>query len=390
MPDLTPSVHPPSFDHFFFRSTGAAAATRPSAHDVDPGSRCVPAEPVPPGDTRAGLRHRLGRLLRRLANAGVDSAVNPAGSLTVGGGGVPEDGGGQDRPGSGRPTTLDPGGIPDSRGGPGEYILTAPRSAGAVGPSSEGDLLRGLEASFSMDTYLQATHGDRMQALRLYTWNTNISAALYPPLQGIELALRHAMDRELSACYGEDWYDDPAAGLDFRSRERVASAKRAVAPNGQTVAPSRVVEKLCFGFWTSLLSSGCRIDQFSDRKANHARTLWKPALRRAFPHRTFLTRRQAQSAFDRLRRLRNKVAHHEPIFERPLWEDYVHILTVTGWISSEARLWIEQNSRVPWLLATRNDTSDVDPRVIQGLPPGVYSCTNLEGALTRAGRRVEV
>ena len=247
MPDLAPSVHPPSFDRFLFRSTAVSAATRPPAHGVDPGSRRGPAEHVPPGNTRVGLRRRLGRLLRRLANAGVDAAANRARSLTVGARGVLEDGGGHDGPGSGRPTTLNARGILDSRRGPGEFILSAPRPGGVVRLRSEGDLLRGLEASFSMDTYLQAVHGDRMQALWLYTWNTDISAALYPPLQGVELALRHAMHRELSACYGDEWYDSPAVGLDFRSRERVAAAKRAVAPNGQTVAPSRVVENSASG-----------------------------------------------------------------------------------------------------------------------------------------------
>ena len=72
-----------------------------------------------------------------------------------------------------------------------------------------------------------------------------------------------------------------------------------------------------------------------------------------------LTRRQAQSALDRLRRLRNAVAHHEPIFERHLWGDYKRILTVTGWISPEARAWIEQRSRVPGLLRTGIRASDV-------------------------------
>ena len=368
MPDLTPSVHPPSFDHFLFRRTGTAETARPPAHGIHPGSRYGPAEHVPSGDTTGGWRGRLGRLRRRLARASLDAAVNRARHLTVGAGGPLEGGGGHDGPGPGRPTTLTLGGIPDSRGGPGEFIRAVARPAGAVRLSSEADILRGLEASFSMDTYLQAARGDRMQALRLYTWNTDISAALYPPLQGIELALRHAMHRELSACYGEDWYDNPAAGLDFRSRDRVASAKRVVAANSRTVVPLRIVEKLCFGFWTSLLSSGGRLEESSDRKANYARTLWKPALRSAFPHRTFLTRRQAQSAFERLRRLRNKVAHHEPIFERPLQEDYRHILTVTGWISSEARLWIERNSRVPWLLATRQDAGDVNPRFSQAHP----------------------
>ena len=369
MPDLTPSVHPPSFARFLFRSTGATAATRPPAHGVDTGSRRGPLEPVPTGDTRAGLRRRLSCLIGRLANAGPDSVVGPARHMTVGAGGVLEDSGGQERSGRSRPTTMNAGGILDSRGGPGEYLLAPARPAEAVRIPSEADLLRGLEASFSMDTYLHAANGDRMRALRLYTWNTDISAAFYPPLQGIELALRHAVRRELSACYGEDWYDNPAAGLDFRSRERVAAAKRAVAPNGETVAPSRVVEKLCFGFWTSLLSSGGRLEESADRKANYTRTLWKPALRSAFPHRTFLTRRQAQSAFERLRRLRNKVAHHEPIFERPLREDYRHILTVTGWISFEARLWIERNSRVPQLLATRNGECDVDYRLTPAHQP---------------------
>ena len=221
-----------------------------------------------------------------------------------------------------------------------------------VRTSSEADLLHHLEASFSpehMGTYLEAAQGDRTKALQLYRWNTAVSAALYAPLQGLELALRHAMHRELAARYGNDWYDNPAAGLDFLSRERIATAKRTASYGGR-VAPARVVEKLCFGFWTALLSAGGRIDRSSDHKADYARTLWAPALRGAFPYRTFLTRRQAQRALDRLRRLRNKVAHYEPIFMRPLRNDHQRILTVTAWISPEARAWIEQNSRVPQLV----------------------------------------
>ena len=245
------------------------------------------------------------------------------------------------------------------------HTPTAARAGGGVKTAAEADLLLldGLEASFPPDhlgAYLAAGRGDRRQALRLYLWNTEMSAALYTPLQELELALRHAFRRELTACYGEAWYDNPAAGLDLRSRSQVAAAKRAAAPAGQAVAPPRVVEKLCFGFWTSLVSRGGRLDEYSDRRADYARTLWAPALRAAFPHRTWLTRRQAQSALDRLRRLRNAVAHHEPIFERHLWGEHARILTVTGWISPEARVWIEQRSRVPGLLRTGIRASAAD------------------------------
>ena len=65
-----------------------------------------------------------------------------------------------------------------------------------------------------MSTYLRATGGDREKALHLYTWNTALSAAFYGPLQGLEVALRNALHRQLTERYGAEWYDNPAAGLD--------------------------------------------------------------------------------------------------------------------------------------------------------------------------------
>ena len=83
---------------------------------------------------------------------------------------------------------LNPGRIPEGRGGPGVYVMTVTRQGGEVKSfSSEGDTLTDLEASFSperMSTYLGAVQGDREKALHLYTWNTAISAAFYGPLQG--------------------------------------------------------------------------------------------------------------------------------------------------------------------------------------------------------------
>ena len=240
------------------------------------------------------------------------------------------------------------------------HTPTAARWGRGLETAAEADLLLASFPPYHLGAYLEAAGGNRRRALWLYLWNTEVSAAFYAPLQELELALRHAFRRQLTACYGEAWYDNLAAGLDARSRGRVAAAKRAAAPAGQTADPSRVVEKLCFGFWTSLVSRGGRLDESSDRRANYARTLWAPALRAAFPHRAWLTRRQAQSALDRVRRLRNRVAHHEPIFERPLAVDYERILTVTGWISPEARAWIERRSRVPSLLRTGVRASDAD------------------------------
>ena len=223
------------------------------------------------------------------------------------------------------------------------------------------DILDDLEASFSperMSRYLSAVQGDREKALHLYAWNTAMGAAFYGPLQGLEVALRNAMHRQLVGCYGADWYDNPSAGLDAGCLERIAKAKAEVAHAGHKAGPPRFVAALSFGFWISLLGTGGRIDG-AGRKADYERTLWRPALRGSFPHRATLTRKQARSPLDCLRTLRNRIAHHEPIFARDLSEDHQRILDVTGWISPRVRTWIEGHSRVPTLLDASNYATDV-------------------------------
>ncbi len=78
-------------------------------------------------------------------------------------------------------------------------------------------LLHWLETSLSLEclgTYLAASGGDQVQALRLYTWNTAVSAAFYGPLQGLEIALRNAIHTQLSHKYGPFWFDNPDTGLE--------------------------------------------------------------------------------------------------------------------------------------------------------------------------------
>ena len=122
--------------------------------------------------------------------------------------------------------------------------------------------------------------------------------------------------------------------------------------------PSGLVAGFSFGFWVSLLGPGGRLDP-AGRRANYEMTLWRPGLRRAFAHRTPLTRIHAYQPLNALRKLRNRIAHHEPIFARPLLEDHQRILEVTGWISPGARTWIERHSRVPMLLAASDDAAGV-------------------------------
>lgn len=223
-------------------------------------------------------------------------------------------------------------------------------------------ILDELETALSPErfaTYLAATGGDRGRAVRLYTWNTAASAAFYGPLQALEVTLRNGFHRNLAVRYGADWYDNPAIGLDLGCLKRVAQAKKELTRSGYAVDPPHVVADLSFGFWVSLLGSGGFQGPGRTRKANYEMTLWRPALRAAFPHAPKMNRKAAHAPLDYLRTFRNRIAHHEPVFGRHLEKDYDSILEIAGWMSPEKRDWIDAHSRVREILAQPRDDGGI-------------------------------
>ncbi len=232
----------------------------------------------------------------------------------------------------------------------------ANRGAGVKRFSYTNDILDELEALFSSErlaTYLHAVRGDREKAIRLHVWNTGVSAAFYGPLQGLEVALRNAMHRRLAVRYGDAWYDNGRTDLDRGALDRIARARTELARDGHRDDPHRVVAAQSFGFWVSLLGPGGR--RIDGRKANYQMSLWRPALRGAFAHRANLNRKQVHGPLNALRTLRNRIAHHEPIFARDLARDYDRIVEVAGWISPATRAWIQHHSRVLGMLGTARD-----------------------------------
>jgi hypothetical protein len=209
------------------------------------------------------------------------------------------------------------------------------------------NIINALEAALSSErltAYLQAMGGHQERALRLYLWNTEVSAAFYGPLQGLEIALRNALHRELSRVYGASWYDVPSLPLSPRAQSLISDAKAAIAQGRKSVIPPRVVAELSLGFWIALLGPGPR--------GAYEMRLWRPMLYKAFPH-AKLSRKAVHQPLDQLRLLRNRIAHHEPIFQRPLLDEHQRILEVVSWISPEMASWIAHHSTVPGIIAAR-------------------------------------
>jgi hypothetical protein len=105
------------------------------------------------------------------------------------------------------------------------------------------------------------------------------------------------------------------------------------APHGKLVA------ELPFGFWWSLLA-----DEYN-------RLLWQPALRHAFDG--TVRRRRLHAELDEVRRLRNRIAHHEPIHTRPLEEDLARVLDIARRIGRALGEHLEATTRVSVLIDER-------------------------------------
>ncbi|MGN9890409.1 hypothetical protein [Micromonospora sp. L31] len=190
------------------------------------------------------------------------------------------------------------------------------------------------EARFA--PYLEECGGDMAAGWRLYMWNMGVSAAFYPLLHFVEITLRNALHRELGARFGRvDWWS--VAPLNDHGQQLVKQAREKLFGQRSPQNADDLVAKLTFGFWVSLVSQ------------TYDRTLWVPALHRAFPH--YRGRRDALHAeLKEVLWLRNRVMHHEPIHRRDLKADHAKIYRLIDHMSSGLAAAVRLVDQVPHVL----------------------------------------
>jgi hypothetical protein len=184
--------------------------------------------------------------------------------------------------------------------------------------------------------YLAEGTGDVGDALKLYVWNASLSAAFLAPIGAVEVALRNALNGALASSFATPWHDDFAFfSLDptgnFASHIATAKGYIARARPPRAVTTGRIVAELGLSFWASLL------------RPVHNRTLW-PRLSGGFVRYTH--RKSVMKYLEPLPAFRNRVAHHEPIYDRRPREIYDGVLMLASMLSPELPQWIEHHSRV--------------------------------------------
>jgi hypothetical protein len=141
------------------------------------------------------------------------------------------------------------------------------------------------------------------------------------------------------------WFDQPGF-LPLRQAKQIADARQTLTREHKPHTPDRIIAELHFGFWHSMFNSPFE------------RSLWRPnrsaLVKQVFPHASNRqSNRQAMwDRIDRIRIIRNRVMHYEPIWYRArLQADHDAILEALFWISPAMHETIAMCDRFPAVLA---------------------------------------
>ncbi|MDQ0045402.1 Abi family protein [Variovorax boronicumulans] len=167
---------------------------------------------------------------------------------------------------------------------------------------------------------------DDAEALGLYQWNEDLTAVLFRTICQVEVVLRNQFHQALSIRYGvmgahgaKDWYEHVALDAFARYKiEGITHQKRGgqMVPRIPAPSPDDVVSGLTFGFWPHLLDLTHDLNR---RPINWGDILVDvlPGHRQRLPtHWAKLKHRDGLFArLDLCNELRNRIAHHEPIWK---------------------------------------------------------------------------
>lgn len=211
--------------------------------------------------------------------------------------------------------------------------------------------IRNTLSAARLETYeaiANAAGLDAEAAVSLYAWNAQISGALLPPLHIGEVAVRNAVSDALEALYGTQWPWSPTFeqslpkknGPGYNARNDLQQVRNKTTSTGQ------VITELKFVFWEKMFTS------------RHDVRLWNPHLLRVLPNldqskSVAALRLEIHNDLNKIRLLRNRIAHHEPIFQRNLQDDLEIITRLVRSRCLVSSHWMIGFQQVQSLLATK-------------------------------------
>jgi len=214
----------------------------------------------------------------------------------------------------------------------------------AATPTNDVEIRKTLSAPRSA-TYIAATGGDTVKAVELYGWNARVSAAFMLPAHFAEIATRNAAADVLERVYGRDWPWNPTFEASVPNTGLYKPRRDLQQVRDRNPTTGKVIAELKFVFWQKLFT------------VRHDVRLWEPHIAGAFPYAPTMPaaslRDRIYQDLDALRRLRNRLAHHEPVFTQNLLNELTRTLDLIELRNRSTSDWVRAMEDVTATVAER-------------------------------------
>jgi len=156
--------------------------------------------------------------------------------------------------------------------------------------------------------YRRVFGGDTKQGTQLFLLDGALAGAFHELLRILEITMRESMHRELTNTYGHQWMFTK----EIMDNHGQATIAKAIGRAGPKAKPGKIIAEISMSGWVAMLQQGGLLTDTTHRFIDYSQTLWAPALCKAFANGA---PEQAEVAKigQRLRHLRNRVAHHESL-----------------------------------------------------------------------------
>jgi hypothetical protein len=178
-----------------------------------------------------------------------------------------------------------------------------------------------------------------------YQWNIRLGEAMLPSLHYLEVCLRNRVDLLIRQHFGQNWLLEPPVDLglsEVDKRKLTDTVQRFQREqHNRTILQDDMVSRMNFGFWYAFFHR--RYDPI----------LWqrRHAIISVFPNlsREQRTRKFIEPLLRNIKELRNRIAHHEPVWNMAPSVIDVHgnCLTLIAAMSTEALIPLRDIDRFP-------------------------------------------
>lgn len=212
--------------------------------------------------------------------------------------------------------------------------------------ASSANAIAGVLSQARLTSYLGATKNDLTDALRLYGWNAQLSAALMVPAHFTEVVARNAVDEALMIEFGPRWPWERAFELSLPDPKKGYNPRRdLIISRAKMPTTGKVIAELKFAFWCHMFTK------------RHDARLWDMHIFSLFPGSSEVTaatlRLRIYNDLEVIRRVRNRMAHHEPIHAYDVADALLKMHEIVAARSSETASWLGTIDHSGTVLANR-------------------------------------